>query len=156
MESTCQAVTMTERMPPSEADAAFTAAHSAFSAARAARRVPAWHPPTAGLLFAAGFGGLALFDARPDAWAYLVGGLACLIAFLVLSVASSRAGGVALWPTGDARGRALKQSVALIPLAAAGVATVFLGFPGFLAVFGLGLGALTWIQLAQARKGLPA
>ncbi|MEV6023788.1 hypothetical protein [Streptomyces sp. NPDC052036] len=147
---------MTEPMPPLEADTALTAARSAVSAARAARRVPVWHPPAAGLLFAAGFGGLALFDAHPDAWAYLVGGLVCLIAFLVLSVVSSRAGGVALWPTGDTRGRALRQSVALIPLAAAGVATVFLGFPAFLTVFGLGLGALTWIQMAQARKGLPA
>ncbi|MFR0358374.1 hypothetical protein [Streptomyces sediminimaris] len=142
---------MTDPLRPTAADAALTAARGAFSAARAARRVPAWHPPAAGLLFAAGFGGLALFDAYPGAWGYLAAGLACLIAFLVLSVASSRAGGVALWPAGDTRTRALRQSALLIPLAAAGAATLFLGFPGFLAGFGVGLGALTWIQLAQAR-----
>jgi hypothetical protein len=147
---------MTEPISPTGADAALTAARSAFSAARAARRVPVWHPPAAGLLFAAGFGGLALFDAHPGSWGYLVAGFGCLVAFLVLSVASSRAGGVALWPTGDTRGRALRQSAVLIPLVAAGAAAVFLGFPGFLGVFGIGLGALSWIQLAQARRGQPA
>jgi hypothetical protein len=144
---------MTDPLSPTGADAALTAARSAFSAARAARRVPVWHPPAAGLLFAAGFGGLALFDAHPGAWGYLMAGFGSLLAFLVLHVASSRAGGVALWPAGDTRTRALRQSALLIPLAAAGAAALFLGFPGFLAVFGIGLGALTWIQLAQARAG---
>ncbi|MFF4356320.1 hypothetical protein [Streptomyces sp. NPDC001604] len=147
---------MTEPISPTGADAALTAARSAFSAARAARRVPAWHPPAAGLLFAAGFGGLALFDAHPGAWGYLAAGFGCLAAFLVLSVASSRSGGVALWPTGQMRGRVLRQSAVLAPLAAAGAAALFLGFPAFLAVFGIGLGALSWIQLAQARRGQSA
>lgn len=144
---------MTDPTSPTAAHAALTTARRAYTAARGARRVPAWHPPAAGVLFAAGFGGLALFDAYPGDRMYLVAGLGCLIAFLVLSVVSSRAGGVALWPAGSVRDRTLRQSAVLVPVAAAGVAAVFFGFPWFVAVFGIGLGALTWIRMAQARKG---
>lgn len=37
-----------------------------------------------------------------------------------------------------------------------GIAWAFLGFPGFIGVFGAGLGILTWVQMASARKGTAA
>ncbi|QNP71599.1 hypothetical protein IAG44_20640 [Streptomyces roseirectus] len=137
---------------PAAAQAALTGAHAARAAARTARarRIPAWHPPVAGLLFAAGFTGLALYtDSRHVVT--LAASLVCLLAFLALFGVHARAGGVVLRPTGTPRERWLRQSPALISTALA-VATAFLITPSAaLAVFGVAQGALTWLQLHRER-----
>ncbi|MFJ9475578.1 hypothetical protein ACIRRI_11235 [Streptomyces mirabilis] len=147
---------MTESTSPADADAALTTARSALAAARRPRPVPAWRPPVTGVLFAAGFGCLALYDAHPHTWAYLLGAALCLAIFLALTIASSRAGGITPWPAGSARERARRQSAVALPIVAGGIAWTFLGFPGFIGVFGAGLGILTWVQMASARKGTAA
>ncbi|MDX3385910.1 hypothetical protein PV682_31295 [Streptomyces niveiscabiei] len=144
---------MTTDLPtPAAAEAALAAARSARTAAVDARRVPAWHPPAAGLLYAAGFTGLALLTTQDHpSVALMLASVACLLGFLALFVANARAGGVLLWPTGTARERWLRHSPALLSTAAAVVAAFAINTPAALAVFGITQGALTWLQLHRAR-----
>lgn len=142
----------TDHPTPAAAEAALAAARSARTAAVDARRVPAWHPPAAGLLYAAGFTGLALLTAQahPSA-ALMLASLACLLGFLALFVVTARAGGVLLRPTGTARERWSRQSPVLLSVTAAVAAALLVNPPAALAVFGITQGALTWSQLHRTR-----
>ncbi|KND31666.1 hypothetical protein [Streptomyces acidiscabies] len=142
----------TDHPTPAAAEAALAAARSARTAAVNARKVPAWHPPAAGLLYAAGFTGLALLTAQdhPDV-ALMLASLACLLGFLTLFVVTARAGGVLLRPSGTTRERWARQSPVLFSVTAAVVAAFTINPPAALAVFGITQGALTWSQLHRAR-----
>ncbi|MFM9445175.1 hypothetical protein [Streptomyces acidiscabies] len=142
----------TDHPTPAAAEAALAAARSARTAAVDARRVPAWHPPAAGLLYAAGFTGLALLAAQDHpSVALMLASLACLLGFLALFVVTARAGGVLLRPSGTARERWSRQSPVLFSVTAAVVAAFAVNPPAALAVFGITQGALTWSQLHRAR-----
>ncbi|MCL7490027.1 hypothetical protein M8I34_00910 [Streptomyces sp. MCA2] len=131
-------------------------ARTARQAAQAPGDRPAWQPPVAGVLFAGGFTFFALFDSQPRAWAYLAGGFACLIAFLVVMTSFSRGGGITVWPAGSYRQRAMRQLPALGAVVAGGAAGLVFDLSIGLVVAGVGLGGLTWARMAHTRNRVPA
>lgn len=142
-------------LTPADAEAALATARAARSAAQEARSIPPWHAPVSGLLLAATFTGLAVTSAHPDSWVWLnlVFG-ACALGFLALNVATTRAGGILLWPTLTLKERWLRQVPFLVASALAYLVGQFLGLPAGLAVFGVVGGALVWYQTEQRRKSI--
>ncbi|MFD0378299.1 hypothetical protein [Streptomyces sp. NPDC127112] len=141
---------------PDEANYALRTASSAKRAAHAPRPIPSWTPPTVGLLFTGGFVNFGLAYRYQDEPAFLVAAVICLVLALVAIASTVRVGGVVPAPAADLRQRTLRQLPALLPFAAGGVASLFAGVAGCLAVAGLGLGTLAWLRLAHMRNGVVA
>lgn len=76
-----------------------------------------------------------------------------LALFVVLVGVTIRLGGVMPIPSGSVRQRTIRQLVTLIPLGLGAVAATLYGLAGFAIVFGVGLGAVVWVQLTRYTKG---
>lgn len=129
-----------------------------FGKARSSRPrpMPSWLPPVAGLLLAGGFVNFGLAYEYRDEPAFVAAAVICLVLALLAVASTVRAGGVVPAPAGTPRERTLRQLPALLPFVAGGVGALFAGVVGCLAVAGLGLGALAWLQLARLRNGAAA
>ncbi|WP_327286322.1 MULTISPECIES: hypothetical protein [unclassified Streptomyces] len=156
LESRCESGSMEKLPTPDEANSALTVAGSARRAARAPRPMPSWLPPVAGLLLAGGFVNFGLAYEYRDEPAFVAAAVICLVLALLAVASTVRAGGVVPAPAGTPRERTLRQLPALLPFVAGGVGALFAGVVGCLAVAGLGLGALAWLQLARLRNGAAA
>ncbi|MEZ0492258.1 hypothetical protein AB2L28_08400 [Kineococcus sp. TBRC 1896] len=129
-------------------------AEQALRQAQAPRSFPAWLPPAAGALFAAGLacGAAAIGDWRPRAL-YLLAAAACLAGFLLLMVVASRAGGLVQLPVGTSRQRWLRQLPELAALLLGLVVGLGVGWAAGVLTWGVTGGAALWWRLAHQQRG---
>ncbi|MEU7060202.1 hypothetical protein [Streptomyces sp. NPDC046197] len=116
--------------------------------------LPAWLPPTAGLLFAAGMCTLgAASRGGGTAGALIAAGLAAMVVGVTLVVQVRRRTGVMGWSAGADRARRWKNTVPpLLVVVLALLVDAAAGETWSCVVFGLGLGANEWVRLARAGR----